>query len=397
MSTASPYDVCVIGAGAAGLFCAARIAESGKRVCVLERNTRAGKKILISGGGRCNFTNQDATHDNYVSRNPHFCKSALARFSPYDFIDYVERYNIAYHEKHRGQLFCDQSSKQIVAMLLQECALHAVDIHYDHNVTSIEANTVFTIRTETKTYTAPQLVIATGGLAFPRLGSTDFGYRIAQQFGHDIVTTQPALTPVLWNSRDHDTWADLAGIASPARVQVGDYTDCDDLLFTHHGLSGPVVLRASLHWDNQCPWIVNFFPHTDIAQQLTTLHQQRSALLPRAICAQTLPQRLASALTTALDYEKPLTHFTEVELQELIHGLTHVTWHLGGRAGYDKAEVTSGGVCTKSLSSKTMESMKQPGLFFIGETVDVTGELGGYNFQWAWASAHAAAQEIIAR
>ena len=351
-------DVLVIGGGAAGLMCAAVAGQRGRRVRVLEHANRVGKKILMSGGGRCNFTNLGTTPDNFLSQNPHFCKSALARYTPWDFLALVERHGIRYHEKAPGQLFCDESSKQIVSLLLAECAAGNVDIRTGCAVAGVATQDGgYVVRTAQGTVTADSLVVATGGLSIPRMGATGYGYGLARQFGHAVVPTRAALVPLTLSGIHLDEWADLAGVSLPVEARCGGQRFKGGLLATHRGLSGPAILQISSYWQPGAELRLNLLPDLDPAEWL--LDQ------PRARPAAELKTVLADALGNW-----PLTP--------------------SGTEGYRTAEVTLGGVDTSEVSSTTMESRRAPGLYFIGEVLDVTGHLGGYNFQWAWASGAAA-------
>lgn len=388
-------DVVVIGAGAAGLMCAAKAGERGLRVVVLEKQSRPGLKILISGGGRCNFTNLSVSDKQYQSQNRHFCKSALARFTPADFLSMMDEHHIDYHEKHRGQLFCDGSSKAILAMLVDECHRSGVEIRTEVDVKTINhRDAAFYLQTSTGSLSASKLVVATGGLSYAKLGATDFGYCIAKQFGHSIVTPRPALTPVIWNAADRKRWGDLAGVSTPAIVSANGHHDQDDLLFTHEGLSGPVILRMTLWWDPSSSLTINFLPTKNVEELLLKAKERGSKMLPKNWLAAYLPPRLATRLSEIAGIDRPIDQISRndlVQWSRLIHA--HVI-HPARADGYEKAEVTAGGVNVDEVSSQTMESKKIPGLYFVGEVLDVTGELGGYNFQWAWASAVAAANGI---
>ncbi len=387
------YDVIIVGAGAAGLFCAFQAAQRGHNVLVLEKQARPGLKILISGGGRCNFTNRVVSSSNYVSRNPHFCKSALARYPSADFIEFIERAGIAYHEKHRGQLFCDTSSKEIVNLLLRECEAAGVSIVYGVATTKLERqDDGFEITTPGDRFTTPRVVIATGGLSYERLGATDFGYRVAESFGHTIIPLQAALTPLLWSESDRERWGGLAGISCPVTVKTATQSLNEDLLFTHDGLSGPAILNITLHWQEGEPLWLDFSSQSSLQELLLSQRDSGSKSLVKNALAQHLPSRLAEQLCKLENISQSLDQVSEKRLKQFAAKLHHFEVIPAARDGYHKAEVTKGGVSTDELSSKTMESKLCSGLYFIGEVVDVTGALGGFNFQWAWASAYAAAE-----
>jgi predicted flavoprotein YhiN len=408
------YDAIILGAGAAGLMCAIEAGKRGRRVALLERADRIGKKILISGGGRCNFTNLHCTPENFLSENPDFARSALARYTPADFIALVRKHRIAFHEKTPGQLFCDDSASQITAMLETECREAGVQLFLNAAITEVTRNSGFLVRSvsagaapyvfqgagfdSNATHTnvrspisefrAPSLVIATGGLSIPKMGATSFGYDLARQFAINIIPPRPALVPLLFNAADHKNFADLAGVSADVIATCDSHSFREAMLFTHRGLSGPAILQVSSYWRTCQPIHIDLAPGRDVTAAL----RATTARTPTAIrtALQFLPKRLA---TRWLELNTP-SSWTNASLgsfEEKLH-----TWPVlpAGTEGYAKAEVTAGGVDTHELSSKTMESRKIPGLYFIGEVVDVTGHLGGFNFQWAWSSAHAAAQSL---
>jgi hypothetical protein len=385
-------DVIIIGGGAAGLFCASLAGQRGRRVLVLERAEKVGKKILISGGGRCNFTNLHTKPEHFLSANPNFAKSALARYTPQDFIALVKRHGIAFHEKKLGQLFCDGSAREVVQMLLAECAAANVTLKVHCEVKRIEKTAAFQVETNLGIFTADALVIAAGGISIPKMGATDFGYRVARQFGLNIVATKPALVPFTLAPTELETFRELSGVSVDALVALGKQRFRENILFTHRGLSGPAILQISSYWKPGQAVTINLLPDEKAEEQL--LSQQASSMTFANWLGSYLPQRFARAWTTLHAADKPLRQFTAKELRRSAEQLQH--WQLtpNGTEGYAKAEVTCGGVDTNELSSKTMEARKVPGLYFIGEVVDVTGHLGGYNFQWAWASAHAAGQFV---
>ncbi|MDB5890519.1 MAG: NAD(P)/FAD-dependent oxidoreductase [Polaromonas sp.] len=409
------YDVVIIGAGAAGLFCAGVAGQRGLKVLLLDHSEKVAEKIRISGGGRCNFTNRDAAPANFLGDNPHFCRSALSRYTPRDFIELLQKHGVLFHEKHKGQLFCDRSAEDVINVLLAECAAGGV-IRWQpcqvKNIVKIDASPEdsraqsYRIESDRGLIETPQLVIATGGLSIPKIGATDFGYRIARQFGLRLVEPRAALVPLTFDGDDWAPFAQLAGLALPVRVETGAAnaspkqrkkaaTFHEDLLFTHRGLSGPAILQISSFWREGQPIRVDLAPGTDLPQQLLRAKSGSKKLIANEL-ASLVPSRLADAWVQADPVlQKPICDATDKALLTLAERLAD--WQLvpNGSEGYKKAEVTVGGVDTRDLSSQTMES-KQPGLYFIGEVVDVTGWLGGYNFQWAWASAFACAQALNA-
>jgi predicted Rossmann fold flavoprotein len=389
MSRAHGFDAIVLGGGAAGLFCAMQAGKRGRRVAVLERAERIGKKILISGGGRCNFTNLHCQAAHFFSQNPHFAKSALARFTPAEFIALVEKHGIAYHEKKLGQLFCDDTAERITRMLEAECRAGSVQIFLNVHVHEVRRSSEFLVRGENLDFRAPVLVVATGGLSIPKMGATSLGYDLARQFGHAIVPTRPALVPLLWDSAERRRYADLAGISTEVIAFCDGQQFRERMLFTHRGLSGPAILQVSSYWTEGQPICLDLAPERDATGDLRR-GSTRNLENTRKALQSFLPNRFAAAW---LDTHAPrnLTNNALEILESQLH-----CWQLipAGTEGYGKAEVTAGGVDTRELSSKTMESKKVPGLFFIGEVVDVTGHLGGFNFQWAWASAAAAGRSL---
>ncbi|NMW32408.1 NAD(P)/FAD-dependent oxidoreductase [Altererythrobacter sp. RZ02] len=392
------YDVIILGGGAAGLFCAARAGQRGKTVLVLERSEKPGKKILISGGGRCNFTNIGAGPANYLSANPHFAKSALSRYTPCDFLDLIESYDIAWHEKTLGQLFCDSSAKQIVAMLLEECTKAEqyggkVRVLCEAEVASTAHDADgFCVTTGGDTYTSQALVIATGGPSIPKMGATGFAYDLARQFGLKIVEPRPALVPLTLGGEDV-LFRDLSGVSANVDATSGKVTFHEAALFTHKGLSGPSILQVSSYWKHGEPITIDFLPDRDEGWLLEAKRAAPRSTLKTQL-KDGLSDRLAATLSDRLGLETELGNISDKALREAETQLRKWTFHPNGTEGFAKAEVTSGGIDTAELSSKTMEAKKVPGLFVIGEAVDVTGWLGGYNFQWAWASAAAAADGL---
>jgi predicted Rossmann fold flavoprotein len=379
----------VLGAGAAGLFCAIEAGKRGRRVAVLERSERIGKKILISGGGRCNFTNIHCQPANFISANEHFAKSALSRYTPADFIALVEKHGIAYHEKTLGQLFCDRSAQLITDMLEAECRAAGVQIFVDCRIREVQRLTQFTVRTESAEFHAPAFVVATGGLSIPKMGATAFGYELARQFGLKIVATKPGLVPLLLGGKDFKQYSDLAGVSAEVIATASDHAFREKMLITHRGLSGPAILQISSYWEKGQFIQIDLAPGREITPAICGA-RVRNMTAARAAFLGVLPKRFVDRW---LDANKPAswTNDALANLEKRIHAWMHIP---AGTEGYEKAEVTAGGVDTEELSSKTMESKKVPGLFFIGEVVDVTGHLGGFNFQWAWASGAAAGRAI---
>ncbi len=388
-------DVVVIGGGAAGLMCALTAGRRGRRVLVIEHANRCGKKILMSGGGRCNFTNTGTTPANFLSANPHFCKSALARYRPGHFIAMVEANGIAYHEKELGQLFCDESSKQIVKMLLDECADAGVRIETACSVASVGAPAGgFVLNTARGLVEAPALVVATGGLSIPSMGATGFGYELARQFGHAVLPTRAGLVPLTLSGKPLEQYAELAGVALPVEARCGRTSFRNAMLVTHRGLSGPSILQISNYWEPGKPLELDLLPDLDIEAFLLERQRARPDAELRSVLAEVLPKRFAERLCEVWIPSKPMRQYTHRQLPDLARRLAHWPITASGTEGYRTAEVTLGGVDTDEVSSTTMESKLRPGLYFVGEVLDVTGWLGGYNFQWAWASGHAAGQAV---
>src|SRR5688500_6045875 len=395
------YDAIVIGGGAAGLMCAQVAGRRGLRVLVIEHANRVGKKILMSGGGRCNFTNTGTSPANFLSANPHFCKSALARYTPMDFVELVERHGIAWHEKELGQLFCDVSSKQIVAMLLAECATAGVDVRTACSVERVARRDGggFALRTSQGSFEADALVIACGGLSIPKMGATGFGYALARQFGHAVLPTRAGLVPLTLSGRPLEELGDLSGIALPVEASCNGVAFRNAMLLTHRGVSGPAILQISSYWRAGDSLRIDLLPGDDALQRLRTERRRRPATELRTILAELLPKRFAQRLCETslapLQPLRPLRQFDEPQLGAVAALLSAWPLVASGTEGYRTAEVTLGGVDTDGLSSSTMQSRHVPGLYFIGEVVDVTGWLGGYNFQWAWASGHAAGRALL--
>ena len=385
-------DVLIIGGGAAGLMCAVAAGQRGRSVLVAEHANKVGKKILMSGGGRCNFTNLGVTPANYLSANPHFAKSALARYTPADFIALVEKHHIAYHEKELGQLFCDVSSKLIVRMLLDECAAASVRIETGFSIGNIrKTETGFTASTPQGEIYAESLVIASGGLSIPSMGASGFGYDVARQFGHSILPLRAGLVPLIQSGKHQERYVDLAGVALPqVEARAGKQSFRGGMLFTHRGISGPAILQISSYWQPGDDLHVDLAADTDASAWLVEQRHARPAMELKNVLADLLPKRLAQRLCDIWFASKPMRQYGEKEL--VVIGTQLNAWPIvaSGTEGYRTAEVTLGGVDTTELSSSTMQSKNVSGLYFIGEVVDVTGWLGGYNFQWAWASGQAA-------
>jgi len=384
------YDVVIIGAGAAGLMAAIWAGKRNKKVLVIEHSARIGEKIRISGGGRCNFTNLYATSSNYISQNPHFMKSALANFSQHDFIKLVESYKIAYHEKTLGQLFCNGSSKQIIEMLLDLCRKSKVEIKLECQVSSLEKNEFFKIQSNQGTFLGKSLIIASGGLSIPQMGASDFGYRIAKQFGLKIITPRPALVPLIVPEQERALFTELRGISNPSVVKYKNISFPENILFTHKGLSGPAILQISSYLEKfkDEEISIDLLPQLKLQEQFSK--DKNSKQNVANYLKSYLTNRLVNNLANNPDYHKPITDLKKEKLLQIAQHIHEFKVKISGSEGFQKAEVTVGGIDTDELSSKSMESKKIPGLYFIGEVVDVTGWLGGYNFQWAWSSGYAA-------
>ncbi len=391
------YDVIILGAGAAGLMCAIEAGKRHRRVLVLERADRVGKKILISGGGRCNFTNLHADAENFLSANPHFAKSALARYTPSDFVRLVEKHGIAYHEKKLGQLFCDRAASDITTMLERECREVGVEIRLNTRVDEVrrkgtaQESGLFIVRASDTIFEAGHLVVATGGLSIAKIGATSFGYDLARQFGLEIEPTRAALVPLVLSERDRKRWCDLAGVSTEVIASAGSGKQSfrENMLFTHHGVSGPAILQISSYWDGKETLYLDLAPGRNLFSDLQ-MAGRRDESGWRTLLREVLPRRFADRWLEAYPL-KDNSDVTSVDAERRLHA-----WELKPKEteGYGKAEVTAGGVSTDELSGKTLESRKVRGLFFIGEVVDVTGQLGGYNFQWAWASGFCAGQAV---
>lgn len=385
-------DVVVLGAGAAGLMCAIEAGKRGKSVIILERAEKIGKKILISGGGRCNFTNIHTSPNNYISKNPHFVRSALARYTPYDFIDLVQCYGIAFHEKKLGQLFCDDSSRQIVAMLENECRKNGVRIITSCMIEKVKqkSDSSFIIQTTSQNFAAGSVVIATGGPSIPKMGATGFGYDIARQFGAGVIEPEPALVPLTFENQD--SFATLSGVSVDSVVECNGVSFRENILFTHRGLSGPAILQISSYWNHGDDITVNLAPEADMMTEFEQLKQERTET--KNLLSRYVPARVADWITPSEQKTMPFAHLHHRQRNEIADRIHSTRLTPIGTEGFAKAEVTRGGVDTAYLSSKTMEMTTVKGLYFIGEVVDVTGWLGGYNFQWAWASGAAAGRSL---
>jgi predicted Rossmann fold flavoprotein len=385
-------DAIVIGAGASGLMCAMEAGKRGRRVLVLEHTERIGSKICLSGGGRCNFTNRHVGREHYLSQNPHFATSALSRFTPQEFIAMLERHGIGFEEREAGQLFCTGSSKEIIDMLKVECDKVGVDFLLSCTISEIGRNAGFQISTNRGIFASEALVIATGGLSMPNIGATHFGYSIAKQFGLKVTPLKPALTPLIFSREDRAVFGALAGISLDAVASCRGEKFRGKVLFTHKGLSGPATLQISSHWDRNAGIAIDLLPDTDIHAILVEQHQRK--MLLTTLLDQYLPGRFVKLWCDLHIPSRPLNQYSLKKLAALARSLHDWQIRPAGTEGFNKAEVTLGGVDTKELSSKTMEAKKVPGLYFLGEVIDVTGHLGGYNLHWAWASGHAAGQYV---
>ncbi|MCX6122639.1 MAG: NAD(P)/FAD-dependent oxidoreductase [Ignavibacteriales bacterium] len=386
-------DVIIIGAGAAGLMCAIEAGKRGRSVLVVDHNKKIGEKIRISGGGKCNFTNRNVNPSNFISQNPHFCKSALARYTPTDFISLIEKHCIHYHERKHGQLFCDGSAEQIIHMLVKECQSVGVTVQTDSKVKRItQLEDGFELITDHSTLITAHLVIATGGLSIPKMGATNYGLKIAEQFGINIIPPKPGLVPLKFDSKDFNSFQELSGVSLDAEVSYKGISFRENILLTHRGLSGPAILQISSYWNPGDSLSVNLLPDIDALDLLKTHHHSKKQ--PATILEQFLPASFTKAWFAQRGESKPMNRYSTDDLKSIAASLTNWLLVPTGTEGYAKAEVTIGGVDTNELSSKTMESKRIPGLFFIGEVVDVSGWLGGYNFQWAWSSGWAAGQVV---
>jgi len=388
-------DVVIIGAGASGLMCAIEAGKRGRKVLVLDHANKAGKKILMSGGGRCNFTNYTVSPENYISNNPHFCKSALSRFNQWDFLALVNKYQIPFHEREHGQLFCNDSAKDILNLLLTECAQVGVEVRLNTQINSIAKSSAgFSLTTSLGTYDCQSLVVATGGLSIPKMGATPFGYKIAEQFGINIIPTRAALVPFTLQPEDKETFSALSGIAIPCEVSNSRCSFSENILFTHRGLSGPAILQLSTYWYPGEAITINCLPKMDIFEALKEKRQQKQKSTLKNLLDAYLPKRLVACLVKEELLQKSLQDCSDKHLQTIAQNLQNWQIKPNGTEGYRTAEATCGGVDCNELSSKTMACKTLPDLYFIGEVVDVTGWLGGYNFQWAWSSAWCAGQYV---
>lgn len=386
-------DVIIIGAGASGLMCAIEAGKRGRRVLVIDHANKAGKKILMSGGGRCNFTNLSIEPRNYLSHNPHFCKSALSRYSQWDFLSLVTRYQIPHHERAHGQLFCNDSARDILTMLLTECDNAGVVINLDTSIDSISKSADgFHLITSAGRLTCQSLVVASGGLSIPKMGATPFGYKIAEQFGIPVRPTYAGLVPFTLQPEDKEKFSALSGIAVPCVVSNQKQHFAENVLFTHRGLSGPAILQISSYWRPGEKVEINLLPHSDLAQELKTQRQQKQKSKLKTVLEAHLPKRLLSCLLSEQSLNTTLPDMSDKHIDQIAEQINCWTIKPNGTEGYRTAEVTCGGIDCDALSSQTMESKNVPGLYFIGEVVDVTGWLGGYNFQWAWSSGWCAGQ-----
>lgn len=388
------WDVIVIGAGAAGLFCAIEAGKRGRRVLVLDNGKKIGRKILMSGGGRCNFTNIHASHSNFLSQNPHFCKSALSRYTQWDFISLVQQYQIPYHEKTLGQLFCDDSAKDIVDLLAAECQKAGVQIALQQQISAVTfSDGQYQVVTPELARSCHSLVVACGGLSLPNLGATAFGYQLAEQFGLKLLPVRAALVPLTWQPADKAVFEEISGVSLPVTAEANAVMFPEDMLFTHRGLSGPAILQISSFWQPGDELLINLLPQLDVTAFLQEQQQKHPEQELKTALGKVLPKRLVEKLLEIkVIHNQPLKALQHKAFGQISQALQHYVFKPNGTEGYRTAEVTLGGVDTNELSSKTMEAKKQPGLYFVGEVMDVTGWLGGYNFQWAWSSGWVAGQ-----
>ena len=389
-------DVIIIGASASGLMCAIEAAKRGRHVMVLDHANKAGKKILMSGGGRCNFTNYNIDAENYISNNTHFVKSALSRFTQWDFISLVEKYKIPYHEREHGQLFCNDSSKDILDLLLNESKKAEVSIQLKTNINSIDkkADHHFIIKTDTEDYHCQSLVIATGGLSIPKMGASPFGYKIAEQFDIKVWPTSAGLVPFTLHKHDKDTLSDLSGIAINSIVNTDNMSFRENILFTHRGLSGPAILQISSYWAAGETIAINLLPDIDLLNELTLAHEKQPQIKLKTLLHKLLPKRLVNLFIETILLDKTLQEISHKQFHQVVSALQNWSIKPNGTEGYRNAEVTLGGVDCDALSSKTFEAKSIAGLYFIGEVMDVSGWLGGYNFQWSWSSGWCAGQYV---
>lgn len=388
-------DVIILGAGASGLFCALSAAKRGRHVLVLDHQSQAASKVLVSGGGKCNFTNLSVTPENYLSQNPNFCISALKRFSPFDCISFFQQLGVSYVEREQGQLFCASSAKHLVKVLLQACEQEGVTFIFNCNILQVDQNDHFSIKTNQGTFCSESFVIATGGLSYPQLGASRVGYDIAQQFGLNLIASFPALVPLKFNPQDTAFFRSLAGISFEVAISLKHTSFCDDLLFTHQGLSGPAILQISSYWKRGDMIEINVLPKMDLLDYLKNSQLQRPNTTLRKLLSELLPRRFVEcACERWIDSNYPVSQYAQSRLKLISDHFQHWVIQPTSTLGYSVAEVTAGGVDTRELSSKTFESKKMKGLYFIGEVVDVTGQLGGYNLQWAWSSGYCCGQFV---
>ena len=395
MADTKHYDVIIIGAGGAGLMCAREAGKRGRHVLVIDHANKAGSKILISGGGRCNFTNTEVSAEQYLSANKHFCKSALTQFNQHDFMAMLQKHKIEYHARKLGQQFCDDSAKQIVAMLVSECEANAVTIKLNVQVVNIDKDDSFTVKTNIGTFVTTSLVIATGGLSIPEIGASDFGYKLAKQFGLSVTSTTPALVPLIFNKKDLERYKTLSGMSFEASVRCGKISFREDVLITHRGLSGPSILQISSYWKPGQEIHIHLLPQLNLTEFLQTKRNENPKQELKTVLSEVLAKRLIVRLIETDQIKNmPMWQVSNKHIVELTNFFSDLTIIPSGTEGYNKAEVTLGGIDTRELSGKTLESRKVSGLYFIGEVVDVTGWLGGYNLQWAWSSGAAAGRAV---
>ena len=389
------YDVIVIGAGAAGLMCSFEAGKRGKKVCLIEHSSKIAEKIRISGGGRCNFTNLFSTDSNFISNNRHFCKSAFAKYTQNDFINLVKKHNIEFYEKKLGQLFCTKSAKDIIDMLVSECIKYKVEIYIDTKIKNLKKNeNSYVVQTDKGLVSSPSIVVATGGLSIPKIGATDFGYKIAKKFDLKVTNLEPALVPLVFEKDILNFCKSLAGVSLNASIKINKTVFQEGLIFTHRGLSGPSILQISSYWDKGCPIKINLLPDENMEAILKKRRTTTPKQMISKILSEHLPNKLSLAICDQLKVNKQIGDTSNQNLIKLSNFINDLTVIPSGTEGYKTAEVTLGGIDTKEISSSTMECTKHPGLYFIGEVLDVTGHLGGHNFQWAWSSGYVAGQNV---
>jgi predicted Rossmann fold flavoprotein len=389
------YDVIVIGAGAAGLMCSFEAGKRGKKVCLIEHSSKIAEKIRISGGGRCNFTNLFSTDSNFISDNRHFCKSAFAKYTQNDFINLVKKHNIEFYEKKLGQLFCTKSAKDIIDMLVSECIKYKVEIYIDTKIKNLKKNkNSYVVQTDKGLVSSPSIVVATGGLSIPKIGATDFGYKIAKKFDLKVTNLAPALVPLVFEKDILNFCKSLAGVSLNVSIKINKTVFQEGLIFTHRGLSGPSILQISSYWDKGCPIKINLLPDENMEAILKKRRTTTPKQMISKILSEHLPNKLSLAICDQLKVNKKIGDTSNQNLIKLSNFINDLTVIPSGTEGYKTAEVTLGGIDTKEISSSTMECTKHPGLYFIGEVLDVTGHLGGHNFQWAWSSGYVAGQNV---